>query len=156
MPRSAQIQGRAPDQGQGPSQQRTGPPQLSPTPPRPGPPLRSSGTRQAASSSPATRSTTPPPTPFPKRHDVRPTPPRPKSNKKKVVCPAGKNCTCGSGRECPTCGGCLDGGCVPPCPEALKQIEYKQFEEEARAETPSSVMTQPETSKAALQGSHGW
>ena len=82
------------------------------------------------------------------------TPARPKSRKKKVVCPAGNKCNCGSGWECPTCGSCLD-GCVPPCPVALKQIEVEkqcqQFWEEVRGETPSADHTQPGTSSGVGQ-----
>ena len=82
------------------------------------------------------------------------TPARPKSRKKKVVCPAGNKCNCGSGWECPTCGSCLD-GCVPPCPVALKQIEVEkqcqQFWEEVRGETPSADHTQPGTSSRTSQ-----
>ena len=82
------------------------------------------------------------------------TPARPKSRKKKVVCPAGNKCNCGIGWECPTCGSCLD-GCVPPCPEALKQIEIEkqcqQFWEEVRGETASEDPTQPGTSSGTSQ-----
>ena len=82
------------------------------------------------------------------------TPARPKSRKKKVVCPAGNKCDCGSGWECPTCGSCLH-GCVPPCPEALKQIEIdkqcQQFWEEVRGETASEDPTQPGTSSGTSQ-----
>ena len=53
----------------------------------------------------------------------------------------------------------MNGGCVPPCPDALARIEndrkYQKFREEARAPTLSTVMTQPGTDEAALQGSHG-
>merc|ERR1739842_272234 len=79
------------------------PPSSGPTNPR---------TRQTAPPKPSVmkmRQTTPPATPpNPKRPDVRQTPPRPhlKSSKKKVVCPAGNKCDCGSGWDCPTCGRC--------------------------------------------------
>ena len=101
------------------------------------------------------RHTTPPLTPpNPKRHDVRPTPPRPKSNKKKVVCPAGNKCDCGTDWDCPTCGRCIE-GCAPPCPEALKQIEkekmYKKLWEEVRGEAPSADPAQPGTSSGSRQ-----
>ena len=101
------------------------------------------------------RHTTPPLTPpNPKRHDVRPTPPRPKSNKKKLVCPAGNKCDCGTDWDCPTCGRCIE-GCTPPCPEALKQIEkekmYKKLWEEVRGEAPSADPAQPGTSSGSRQ-----
>ena len=56
----------------------------------------------------------------------------PNSSKKKVICPAGNKCFCGEGWECHVCGGCLDGGCVPPCPEALEQIENAMVHQESR------------------------
>ena len=73
-----------------------------PVPPQPGP---SSGARKGSSSGPPPRSSRP---------------------RKKIACPAGKNCTCGNGWECDTCGSCLDGGCVPPCPEALDKMEFQR------------------------------
>ena len=113
-------------------------------PPRRGP---APGAKQTAPSRPGPTDLTQPGPSVSSR-----TPARPKSRKKKVICPAGNKCNCGSGWECPTCGSCLD-GCVPPCPEALKQIEIEkqcqQFWEEVRGETASEDPTQPGTSSRA-------
>ena len=84
----------------------------------------------------------------------------------KGACSAGNRCTCGNGWECQTCGRCLNGGCVPPCPEAVEQMKNKEFyrklREKASAEAgaprtsvePLSHPSQSSSPKASSMGPH--